>query len=70
MESTIVPSEIVAAFRDVLIDFGSGPFQRLALGALTLGLVDVVDGGLVDLAGSDFASMPLPCSGQPIPRRS
>src|SRR5690606_20464526 len=48
-------SEVVAALAQVVVDdFGGGPFQGLALGALALGALDVVDHGLVDLAGGDF----------------
>src|SRR5688572_14844173 len=49
-------SEVVAALRQVVVDhFGRGPFQRLALGALALGLLDVVDQLLVDAPTGDLA---------------
>ena len=35
--------QVVAALRQVVVDFGGGPLQRLALLALALGLVDLVD---------------------------
>src|SRR5690606_27528117 len=51
-----VPVSVVALGQVVVGDhFGGGPFQRLALGALALGLLDAVDQFIVDLARGDLA---------------
>src|SRR6185312_595563 len=49
------PPSIVADLGQIVVHFGGGPFQRLAFGALAFGLVDLVDGGLVDAATGDLA---------------
>src|SRR5690606_38305308 len=47
----------VVALGQVVVghDLGGGPLQRLALGALALGLLDLVDQGVVDGTGGDLA---------------
>src|SRR5689334_1976494 len=49
------PSEVVAALAEVVVDFGRGPLERLALLALAFLLVDLVDHAVVDLAVGDLA---------------
>src|SRR5690606_37815496 len=48
-------TSLVPDFREAVVDLGRRPLQGLAFGALALGAIDGVDGGLVDAAIGDLA---------------